>query len=91
MLINDRKRTGTARNGQERSVMVKNGERSAPIRNGERSGTVNGQERLGTVNGQERIVENGHCTVTVRSRYGQGHASKSKETLYLFLKSLVRY
>jgi hypothetical protein len=39
----------------------------------ERSGTVNGQEHLGTIesersNALERIVENGHGTVTVRSR-----------------------
>ena len=62
----------------------------------ERSGTVNGQERsrtprndrVGTVNGQERIVENGHCTVTVRSRDGHGHASKLKETLYM-LKEIL--
>jgi hypothetical protein len=76
-VINDRKRSGTVRNGQERS------------------GTVNGQERSGTENGQERSYCTrsrsetfkksrslyGHGTVTVRSRYGHGHASKLKETL----------
>jgi hypothetical protein len=52
-------------------------ERSGTLKNGERSRTVNGQERLGTIesersNALERIVENGHGTVTVRSRDGHG-------------------
>jgi hypothetical protein len=47
---------------------------------------MNGQEHLGTIesersNASERIVENGHDTVTLRSRYGHAHASKTKETL----------
>ena len=68
LLINTLKRSGTVRNGWERS------------------GTVNGQEHLGTIesersNALERIVENGHGTVMVRSRYGHAHASKTKETL----------
>ena len=63
-----------------------NGQERWTVRNGERSGTVNGQEHLGTIesersNALERIVENGHGTFTVRSRYGHAHASKTKETL----------
>ena len=73
-------------NGQERWT-VRNGERSGTMNGQERSGTVNGKEHLGTIesersNAMERIVENGHGKVTVRSRYGHGHASKTKETLY---------
>jgi hypothetical protein len=72
MLINDRKRSGTVRNGQKRSETAMNGQK--------RSGTVNGQ----TVqdHGPKRLK----ITVTVWSRYG--HASKSKETLYLIPRKL---
>jgi hypothetical protein len=49
------------------------------VRNGERSGTPR-NDRVGTVNDQERIVENGHCTVTVRSLYG--HCTVTLRSLY---------
>ena len=84
MLINDRKRSGTVRNGQERSETVRNGQkRSGTVRNGqERSGTVKNGERSGTVILYKITVRNVHeITVTVWSRYDHAHASKTKETL----------
>jgi hypothetical protein len=71
MIENARK---TIENARERSGTVNAHEPSGTVRNGhERSGTVNDQEHIGTIelersNALERIVENGHGTVTVRSR-----------------------
>jgi hypothetical protein len=77
------KRSKTLRNGerQERSGTLRNGERQE---RSERSGTVNGQERerSETIILYKITVRNVHeITVTVRSRYGHAHASKTKETL----------
>jgi hypothetical protein len=88
--LNDRKRSGTVRNG-ERSGMARNcQERPGTLRNGERSGTVDGQERLGTfeserINALERIVENGHGTVT------HTHQKRKKHCIKVDRLALYRY
>ena len=70
------KRSGTFRNGHETfrngHGTFRNGHANVHT-NGQERWTLNGQERLGTFesernNALERIVENGHGTVTLRSR-----------------------
>jgi hypothetical protein len=89
---NGQERSETVRNGQKRSGTV-NGQRST-VRNGERSGKVNGQEHLGTIesersNALERIVENGHDTVTLRSRLRSKNERNTLQYLFIFWSANV--